>query len=66
MVADWISQFLTDSSCRLRGARRLDTNDFDEIRNTAPVIFLVLFAAQAINLDGDSRVRLLLNEDNHN
>lgn len=53
-------QLLSDSASGFRWTRILNTYDLDKIWNTAEIIFLVLFACQAIYLDCNGRIRFLL------
>ncbi len=53
-------QLLSDGTSGFRWTGVLDTYDLDKIWNAAQIIFLVLFACQAIYLDCDGRIRFLL------
>jgi hypothetical protein len=53
-------QLLANSPGSLGGSRRLNANDFNQIDDSAEIVFLILLAGHAVNLDRHSRVWLSL------
>lgn len=55
-----VLELLADGARGLRGARRLDGDDFDEVGDAADVVFLVGFGRERLDGDRDGGVGLLL------
>lgn len=53
-------QLFANCTCSLRRARILDADNLDQVNNSAEVVLVILLAREAVYLDRDSRVRLLL------
>jgi len=53
-------QFLADSTCGFSGPGVLDTDDLDEVWYATKIVLFILGACQALDVDRDGRVRLLL------
>jgi hypothetical protein len=53
-------QLFANSSSSFGGSRRLNTDNLDQVDDTTEIVFLVLLACHAVNLDRHSRVWLSL------
>lgn len=55
-----VFELLADRACCFGRTRGLELDDFDEVRDSAEVVFGVGLGGEVLDGDGDRRVRLLL------